>query len=70
MQTFNIINLLRSYNLLGGPQYQPIFKQKCLKNRKSKLEFWQNFFERIFNKLSNDTQVDRPCTCSSVVIDD
>ena len=26
-------------------------------------------FERIFNKLSNDTQGDRLCTCGSLVID-
>ena len=29
----------------------------------------QNLFERIFDKLSNDTQVDRLCTCGPLVID-
>ena len=31
--------------------------------------FIRNFLKRIFNKLSNDMQVDRLCSCDSRVID-
>ena len=31
--------------------------------------FTQNIFERIFDKLSNDTQVDRLCTYGPPIID-
>ena len=27
------------------------------------------FFQRIFNKISNDIQIVRVCTCGSLVID-
>ena len=33
------------------------------------LNFTKNVFQRIFNMLSNDMQVDRLCTCGSLVID-
>ena len=49
--------------MLSGPQNGSIYKLKYLKNRKSKLHIQPNFSERVFNKLSNDTQVNRLCTC-------
>ena len=41
----------------------------CLKNSNSKRYHHQHGFERIFNKLFNDAQFDRLCTCGSPVID-
>ena len=42
----------------------------CLqKNGESKHCLQKNVFERVFDKLSNDMQVDRICTCGSLVTD-
>ena len=56
-------------DLLCESKYRPTFKQQYLKNVESRHCLHKNFRKRIFYKLSNNIQVDRLCTCGSVVID-
>lgn len=37
-------------------------------NSNSKHYLQQSYLESVFNKLSNDTQVNRLCTCDSLVV--
>ena len=49
-------------NPLCESKYRPTFEQKFLQN-------CFLFFFRVFDEFSNDIQVDRLCTCGSLVID-
>ena len=55
-KNFGIKICIKSLNLSG-------------RNGKRKLYIRQDFFKRVFNKLSNDTEVYRLCTCGSPFID-
>ena len=48
---------------------QPTFEKQYLKSNESKHCLQRNPFKRVFDKLSSDIQVDRLCTCGSLVID-
>ena len=48
-------------------QYWPTSEQQYLKNVKSKQDCYQYLLKRIFDDISNDTQVDRLCSYGSVV---
>ena len=48
-------------------QYWPTSEQQYLKNVKSKQDCYQYLLKRIFDGISNDTQVDRLCSYGSVV---
>ena len=54
---------------LYGSQYQCTCEQQYLENGETKHGLQKNFFKRQFDKLSNDIQVNKLCTCSPLVID-
>ena len=61
-----IIDSFPTSGPLCGSQYRPTLKTQKIKSTL----IYQYFYERAFNKLFKDTQVDRLCTCASLVIDD
>ena len=48
-------------------QYWPTSDQQYLKNVKSKQDCYQYLLKRIFDDISNDTQVDRLGSCGFAV---
>ena len=54
---------------LYGSQYRRTCEQRYLENDETRHSLQKNFFKRLFDKLSNDIQVNRHCTCGPLVID-
>lgn len=53
--------------MLDVTQYWPTSEQQYLKNVKSKQDCYQYLLKRIFDDISNDTQVDRLGSCGFAV---
>ena len=62
------LNPLAPYDTLDRSQYWLTFKQQFLEKCNNKQYFDRDLIESIIDKLSNDIQVDRFCTCGSLGI--
>ena len=63
------VTLLLPVTRCAGHNTQTTFKKQYLENGESEHCLHKNIFEKVFDALSNDIQVDRFCTCGSLVID-